>query len=347
MARSPRSTRSRVTMSDVARAAGVSRTTVSFVLNDGDRAGNVSEATKIRVREAAGQLGYRPDAVARALAAQSTDWYGLVTEIATSPFGSHLVQGAQNEAWRQQRFLLIASADGAEPKARLAFEQRAVEKLLEQRVGGVLYAATWHRAVSVPSLLRELPTVLLNCFDSEGELPGIVPDEVSGGRHATERLVRAGHERIAYINLDPTIPAGIGRLQGWREAHLAAGLEPHEDLIVDGDATADGGYEAARVLLDRSAPPTAIFCATDRMAMGAYDAIKERGLRIPHDIAVVGFDNQEVISAYLRPRLTTVALPFEEMGALGVRTLDAITSGQPTIALRQMVDCTLLERCSV
>ncbi|WP_298132294.1 LacI family DNA-binding transcriptional regulator [Micropruina sp.] len=347
MARSHHSTRSRVTMSDVARAAGVSRTTVSFVLNDGNHAGNVSEATKIRVREAAGELGYRPDALARALAAQSTDWYGLITEIVTSPFGSHLVQGAQNEAWRQHRFLLIASADGEETKARRAFEQRAAEKLLEQRVGGVLYAATWHRAVDVPDLLRELPTVLLNCFDAKGELPSIVPDEVSGGRHATECLIRAGHERIGYINLDPRIPAAVGRLRGWREAHLAAGLTPHEDLTVDGDGTADSGYEGARLLLDRSAPPTAIFCATDRMAMGAYDAIKERGLRIPHDIAVVGFDNQEVISGYLRPRLTTVALPFEEMGALGVRTLDAITSGQSTIAMQQMVDCPLLERCSV
>lgn len=347
MARSNLPARNRVTMSDVARAAGVSRTTVSFVLNDGEHAGNVSEATKIRVREAAGELGYRPDALARALAAQSTDWYGLVTEIVTSPFANHLIRGAQDEAWRQRRFLLIASAGDGEAKARLAFEERAVEKLLEQRVGGVLYAATWHREVTVPDLLRELPTVLVNCFDARGELPCIVPDEVSGGRHATECLIRAGHERIGYINLDPTIPAAIGRLQGWRDAHTAAGLTPHEDLIVDGDATADGGYQAARLLLDRSAPPTAIFCANDRMAMGAYDAIKERGLRIPHDIAVVGFDNQEVISGYLRPRLTTVALPFEEMGALGVRTLDAITSGQSTIAMRHMVDCPLLERCSV
>lgn len=346
MARSNRSTHTRVTMSDVARAAGVSRTTVSFVLNDGEHSGNVSAATKVRVREAAGQLGYRPDAVARALAAQSTDWYGLVTEIVTAPFAGHIIRGARDEAWRQHRFLLIAST-GGESDTRLAFEGQVAEKLLEQRVGGVLYAATWHRAVTVPDVLREVPTVMVNCFDALGELPCIVPDEVNGGRHATERLIRGGHERIAFINLDPTIPAGVGRLQGWREAHVASGLTPHDDLIADGDATADGGYQAAQKLLDRSEPPTAIFCATDRMAMGAYDAIKERGLRIPHDVAVVGFDNQEVISGYLRPRLTTVALPFEEMGVLGVRTLDAIRSGQSTIALRQMVDCPLLERCSV
>lgn len=334
-------------MSDVARAAGVSRTTVSFVLNDTENAGNVSEATKIRVRRAASELGYRPDARARALAAQSTDWYGFVTEIVTAPFATHIIRGAQEEAWRQRRFLLIAPAGEGDALDHQAFEQRAVEKLLEQRVGGVIYAATWHREVSVPDLLRELPTVLVNCFDERGELPCIIPDEVLGGRRATERLLRAGHERIGLINLDPTIPAAVGRLQGWREAHATAGLTPDPDLVVAGFATADGGYAAACDLLDRPDRPTAIFCANDRMAMGAYDAIKERGLRIPDDVAVVGFDNHEVIAAYLRPGLTTVALPFEEMGTLGVRALDAITAGQPTPAIRQVVDCPLFERCSV
>ncbi|MFT4217323.1 MAG: LacI family DNA-binding transcriptional regulator [Micropruina sp.] len=347
MARSNLSTRSRATMSDVARAAGVSRTTVSFVLNDAEQADNVSEATKARVRQAADQLGYRPDARARALAAQSTDWYGLLTEIVTAPFAAHIIRGAQDEAWRQRRFLLIAPAGEGDQQDREAFERASVEKLLEQRVGGVLYAATWHRAVAVPDLLRELPTVLVNCFDEKGELPCIIPDEVSGGRRATDRLIQAGHRRIGMINLDPAIPAAIGRLQGWRDAHAAAGLATDDDLVVDGYATADGGYAAAHVLLEQDQPPTAIFCANDRMAMGAYDAIKERGLRIPDDIAVVGFDNYEVIAAYLRPRLTTVALPFEEMGTLGVQTLDALTTGQPTPAMRQTVDCPLYERCSV
>ncbi len=347
MARPNLSTPSRATMSDVARAAGVSRTTVSFVLNGTEQADNVSDATKARVRRAADQLGYRPDARARALAAQSTDWYGLVTEIVTAPFAAHIIRGAQDEAWRQRRFLLIAPAGEGDRHDREAFERRAVEKLLEQRVGGVLYAATWHRAVAVPDLLRELPTVMVNCFDEKGELPCIIPDEVGGGRRATDRLIQAGHRRIGLINLDPAIPAAVGRLQGWRDAQEAAGLSSAEDLVVDGYATAEGGYAGARALLDLPQPPTAIFCANDRMAMGAYDAIKERGLRIPEDVAVVGFDNYEVIAAYLRPGLTTVALPFEEMGALGVRTLDALTTGQPTPALRQMVDCPLLERRSV
>jgi len=192
--------------------------------------------------------------------------------------------------------------------------------------------------------------VLINCFDAQGTLPSIVPDERGGGRRATERLLAAGHRRIGVINLDPDIPAAVGRLEGYREALEQAGIELDPELIVSGHATADGGYEAACELLDRNGKegrPTALFCLNDRMAMGAYDAIKERGLAIPQDIAVIGFDNQELIAAYLRPKLTTVALPFEEMGALGVQTLASLTAGQPITAHQQMVDCPLLERYSV
>jgi LacI family transcriptional regulator len=192
--------------------------------------------------------------------------------------------------------------------------------------------------------------VLINCYDADGKLPSIVPDERAGGRVAVERLLQAGHTRIGIINLDPVIPAAVGRLEGAREALAVAGLELDPELVVSGYATADGGYDAACQILDRYPEkdrPTALFCLNDRMAMGAYDAIKERGLTIPGDIAVIGFDNQELIAAYLRPKLTTVALPFQKMGALGVQTLAALTAGQPIIADQQLVDCPLLERSSV
>jgi LacI family transcriptional regulator len=229
-------------------------------------------------------------------------------------------------------------------------EDAAIEKLLEQRVEGLLYAATYHRGVHVPESANEVPTVLINCFDADGRLPSIVPDERAGGRVAVERLLQAGHRRIGVINLDPDIPAAVGRLAGAREALADAGLQLDPQLVVPGHATADGGYEAACEILDRYTEkdrPTALFCLNDRMAMGAYDAIKERGLTIPGDIAVIGFDNQELIAAYLRPKLTTVALPFEKMGALGVQTLAALTAGQPIIADQQLVGCPLLERSSV
>lgn len=339
-----------VTMNDVANYAGVSRTTVSFVLNNRSTA-NISEETRKRIIEAVQELGYRPNAGARALASQRSDWYGLVTEIVTAPFAVNVIKGAQDQAWLDRRFLLIAPSDQADAVGpNQGMEDAAIEKLLEQRVEGLLYAATFHRGVHVPESAHEVPTVLINCFDADGKLPSIVPDERAGGRVAVEHLLLAGHRRIGVINLDPNIPAAVGRLDGARDALEGAGLELDPELVVSGYATADGGYEAACEILDRypkDQRPTALFCLNDRMAMGAYDAIKERGLTIPGDIAVIGFDNQELIAAYLRPKLTTVALPFEKMGALGVRTLAALTAGQPIIADQQLVDCPLLERSSV
>lgn len=332
----------RVTMSDVARHAGVSRTTVSFVLNERADAG-IPEETRLRIRASIEELGYRPNAGARALAAKRSEWYGLITEIVTAPFAVDVIKGAQDRAWADGKFLLITAGDRDR-----AMEAAAFDKLLEQRAEGLLYATTWHRAVTLPPAAREVPVVLVNCFDADGALPSVVPDEVAGGHTATRRLLDAGHRRIGFINLDTGIPAAVGRRQGYEQALREAGLDIDDGLVVPGHATADGGYAAACELLDREdGRPTALFCGNDRMAMGAYDAIKERGLRIPDDIAVIGFDNQELIAAYLRPGLTTVALPFESMGATGVDMLGALTAGQSLDTTRMKVDCPLIERSSV
>ncbi|WP_179815997.1 LacI family DNA-binding transcriptional regulator [Allostreptomyces psammosilenae] len=328
-------------MSDVARHAGVSRTTVSFVLNDRADA-NISEETRRRIWASIESLGYRPNAGARALAAKRSDCYGLISEIATAPFAVDVIKGAQDRAWADRKFLLIAATEG-DP----AMEAAALDKLLQQRVEGVLYATTWHRPVTLPPAAREVPTVLVHCFDADGVMPSVVPDEVMGGYRATRRLLDAGHERIGLINLDPRIPAAVGRRAGYERALREAGVPVAEDLVLCGHATADGGYAAACELLDRAERPTALFCANDRMAMGAYDAIKERGLTIPEDVAVIGFDNQELISAYLRPGLTTVALPFEAMGIKGVDMLAALTAGQPLGTTPVTIDCPLIERSSV
>ncbi|MFD0330881.1 LacI family DNA-binding transcriptional regulator [Streptacidiphilus monticola] len=328
-------------MDHVARHAGVSRTTVSFVLNNRQGAA-ISAATRRRILDAVEELGYRPDAGARALAGRRTDWYGLITEIVTEPFAVDIIKGAQDRAWSERRFLLIASGRG-EPEQ----ESAALEKLLEQRVAGLLYATTWHRPVQVPPAARELPTVLVNCTDADGELPCVIPDEFAGGHRATRRLLDAGHERIGFLTLDPAIPASIGRRAGYEQALREAGIDPDPQLVVPGYGDARRGHAAAAALLARQDRPTALFCGNDRMAMGAYDAIKERGLRIPEDVAVVGFDDQELIAAFLRPALTTVALPFEAMGAAGVDLLAALTAGEAVPDAPVTVDCPLVERASV
>jgi len=328
-------------MADVARAAGVSRTSVSFVLNDRTDV-MIPDATRDRIHEAAAALGYRRNAAAQALAKQSTGWFGLVTEIVTAPFAVDVIRGAQERAWADERFLLIAPSDD-EPR----METRAIEKLLEQRVEGIIIAATWHRGIDVPDNARDVPCVLVNCFDKSGVLPSVVPDEVGGGRSAARVLLDAGHRRIGHITLRPGIPAQVGRLQGFRAELAEAGIALPDELVRHGDDNADSGYSAAHELLDLAEPPTAIFCGNDRMAMGAYDAVKERGLRISEDISIVGFDDQEILAAHMRPDLTTVALPFAEMGAAGVSMLTALTAGRPIDELHLEIDCPLHLRSSV
>jgi len=330
-----------VTMADVARHAGVSRTTVSFVLSDRPSA-NIPEGTRARILDAVVALGYRPNAGARALAAQRTRLIGLITDVVTTPFGAGIIRGAQDRARLQGQSLLIASING-DP----AVDEQAVEMMLEHRVEGLVCATGEHRSFNPPASLTGVPTVLVHCFDEERRLPAIVPDEVGGGYVATRRLTEAGHRRIGFINLDPQTVAARGRLQGYERALREAGIEPDGSLVRNGHATADGGYQQAVALLDSDNPPTAIFCGTDRMAMGAYDAVKERGLAIPRDVAVVGFDDQEVIAGYLRPGLTTVALPFEEMGARAVEMLGSQAPEQPTATGVVTVDCPLVERSSV
>lgn len=332
---------SSVTMGDVAAHVGLSRTTVSFVLS-GRPDASIPETTRARIWDAVRDLGYRPNAAAKSLASQRTHLIGLVTEIATAPYAGEIIKGAQERAWRNGKLLLIVSAEADD-----AMENAAIEMMLERQVEGILYATTWHREVELPASAREVPTVLVNCFDAPGAYPSFIPDEVEGGYVATRRLLSAGHRRVAFINLDPDIPAAIGRREGYERALTEAGMTVDDKLVVSGHATADGGYDRARELLALPDPPSGIFCGNDRMAMGAYDAAKELGLRIPQDVAFVGFDNQEIIAAYLRPGLTTVALPFKEMGARAVDLLTGHPVGEHLAPATFRIDCPLVERASV
>lgn len=330
-----------VTMADVAKAAGVSRTAVSFVLNQRTDV-NIPDATRERINVVARELGYRPNAAARTLASKKSAWFGLVTEIATSPFASGVIKGAQQAAWRDGRFLLIAPSDD-EP----GMESLAVEKLLEQQIGGLVIAASWHREITVPENAMSVPCVLVNCFDADQRFPSIVPDEVGGGYTATDILLKSGHTNIGHITLTPGIPAQTGREIGMKKALAEAGITQPASNIVAGDGTADSGFQGTRELLERPDPPTAIFCGNDRIAMGAYDAIKESGLRVGTDISIVGFDDQEILAPHLRPRLTTIALPFEEMGTAGVSLLNQMAEGAPIDNRQITIGCPPRIRSSV
>lgn len=330
------------TIGDVARLAGVSPTTVSFVLNDVAGSG-ISEATTSRVRASARELRYRPNATARLLRTDRSHTIGFVTdEIASSPFAGDIIKGAQEAAWEAGKLLTIVNTG-----ENRGIEESAVAMMLERRVEGIIYAAMYHRAVRPPADLREVPTVLLNCFAEDGSWPSVVPDEISGGRTATEALLGKGHERVGFINLRPRLPAAAGRLQGYKQALEARGLPFDDSLVWNGEGTARSGYRLAAELMRAPDPPTAIFCGNDQTAMGAYEALKKRGLRIPEDVAVVGFDNQELIAAQLRPALSTVALPHHEMGRWAVEYLIDRAAHGETALTRHTIACPYVGRESV
>lgn len=326
-----------VTLREVAEAAGVSTATVSLVVNKKKDA-RIAEETRQRVKDAIRALGYRPNAMAKTLVSGTSKFIGLVADgVATTPFAGQIIHGAQDEAWKHGYALLIANTEG-----NSELERDAISMMLEYKVRGILYSTWFHRQTDVPAPLREADFVLVNCFSGEQGARAVVPDEVQGGRSATEILLAHGHRRIAFINATIPAPAKDGRLQGYREALENAGIPFDPDLVMEAYPDQEGGYLATAGLLKRGA--SAVYCYNDRMAMGLYDGLREQGLSIPDDMAVVGFDNQEVIAAHLRPPLSTVALPHYELGAAGVRMLlgiDAAAEGPARI------HCPPVERASV
>lgn len=304
----------KVTIQDIARFAGVGVGTVSRVLNGHP---NVSSETEAKVRKAIEALGYRPVVAAQTLRTRRSNVIGFITdEIATSPHAGQIIRGAQEAAWKGGKILLLVNTQW-DPE----LEQAAVETMIDRQVDGLIYATMYHRPVTPAEIMRQIPSVLLDCFTEDASLPSVVPDEFNGGYEATKLLIERGHQRIGFINNTDPIPAQRLRMKGYRAALESYGLPFDEALVVERKSEPKGGYDGMMVLLDLPDPPSAVFCFNDRMAMGAYDAIRQRGFRIPQDIAVIGFDNQELIAANLYPGLTTMQLPHYEMGIWAVEYL--------------------------
>ncbi|MFJ4027339.1 LacI family DNA-binding transcriptional regulator [Paenarthrobacter sp. NPDC089989] len=327
-----------VTLREVAEAAGVSTATVSLVINKKKNA-RIADETRQRVKDAIQHLGYRPNAMAKTLVSGTSKFIGLVADgVATTPFAGQIIHGAQDEAWKHGYALLIANTEGNQN-----LENDAINMMLEYKVRGILYSTWFHRTTDIPETLREADFVLVNCFSPETSARAVVPNEAQGGQSATDILIRGGHRRIAFINATTPAPARDGRLEGYRKALEAAGIAFDPALVLEAFPDQEGGYGATKELLKHDI--TAVYCYNDRMAMGLYDGLRENGLSIPDDIAVVGFDNQEVIAAHLRPPLSTVSLPHYELGAAGVRLLLGLDQAPTDSALK--IECPAVERASV
>lgn len=333
-----RTTGVRPTMHDVARLAGVSQTTVSFVLNGRDDSG-ISDDTKARIHDAVRKLGYRPNAMAQALRSGTSKLIGLITdEIAITPYAVEIIKGIQDTAREAGKLVVVLNA-GDSPQDL----EEAAGVLVEHQVDGVILATMYHREIDVPHVLRDVPVVLANCFSSS-EVPSVVPDEHQGAFDATAHLIAHGHTQIAFLNNADDVPATRMRLNGYQAALIAHGLPVNDRLVVQGASDQDGGYAAAQTLFQNGdLHATALFCFNDRMAMGAYAALDEQGYRVPQHVSVVGFDNQATFAAHLRPGLSTMQLPHYEIGRWSATRL---LSGnmQPE---RARLNCPLIDRYSV
>ncbi len=334
------------TLKDVAEAAGVSSATASLVLN-GRADGRVSADLVVRVEEASARLNYRPNLVARSLRTQESKTIGIISnDVATTPFAGAMLSGAQEVAWRNGWLLLLVNSNGD-----AAMEKAAVRSLIQRNVDGFIYAAMFHQEIETPDYLNEQKIILLDCVDSAKKFDSVVPNEYQGATDAVQYLVDQGHTQIAHISTSENVIASRKRLKAFKDVLKANNLDFNPDYVVKvADSNSIDGYAGTQKLLALKELPTAIFCYTDRIAMGAYEAITEAGLSVPKDISVVGFDNQLNIADALRPPLTTVQLPHFEMGAWAVtRLLEAIDpeNSEPLKQMGQVIACPLVVRDSV
>lgn len=316
----------KATSQDVANHAGVSRSAVSFVLN-GRADGNIAKDKQLRILAAAKELNYTPNAVARSLQSQSTHTIGVVTDvIAGGPFAGKLLQGASNAAFNAGYLLLVIDTQSDEIR-----EDSAFTTLLNRQVDALMFAAESLREHQPHPAMKSVPALLANSFDPAGTQRSIIPDEVFGGRAAAQILLDAGHTNIAYLSGGRELVATGRRTEGVNAAIKSAGLPPLPAVetgweISDGYAAAmrlftDDGVSPAQRVGSAGTRPTGVVCANDRVAMGVILACGKLGLRVPEDVSIVGYDDDEPLAKTAVPGLTTVSLPHREMGEMAVKLL--------------------------
>ena len=303
------------TLEEVAKLAGVSRSTVSRVVNDHP---NVRPEVREQVWQVIHQVGYQPHAAARSLVTNRTQIIGMiipeaVTTLFTDPFFSLLLRGA-TDACNSHQYQLMLSLFTAN-----ADQQEIYQRILHSGyLDGTIVASASLDDPLISDLLRDrIP------FVSVGRHPNkpvhyVDADNVNGARMAVEHLIRLGHRRIATITGPLHMIAGQDRLSGYRQALEARGIPVEEELIVEGDFTEASGTVGMQRLLPVS--PTAVFVASDMMAIGALKALRQAGWQVPQDIALVSFDDIPIASA-IEPALTTVRQPIERMGSMAVEVL--------------------------
>lgn len=319
----------RITSQDVAKRAGVSRTTVSLVLNSKYQNSQISDKTVQKVLRAAHELGYVPNAAAQALARKKTEVIGLILsrgsqQINSDVYLNQVVNGLINVSHDNRFRVLLDVVDEDE-------DEDAVQRIIHGRqVDGIIFFGPRSNDAMLSSLAKvKFPTVLM------GDLPGsdfysVDVDNFNAAYQAVEHLIQLGHQRIGCItNATPVYTAAMERLNGYKTALINHKIHVDDQLIRFGDFDPQSGYRAMNGLLSVKPKPTAVFVASDVVAFGAISAINDAGLSIPKDMALVGFDDVP-LSAFISPRLTTVHLPIYELAhSAGLMCIQLINGETP------------------
>lgn len=304
---------SKVTIVDVAQKAGVSLGTVSRVINNDV---HVAPGTRERVLAVTRELGYVANRQARGLKGSKTNVIGmLVPDLGTGYIGE-IIHGIDAELALSQLDLMLFTTHRTAIK-----EASYVANMVQGMVDGLLLVLPRNPVDYMGTLTRRnFPFVLIDHQGTGAPCPAVGAANWQGGYNATEYLIKLGHKRIGFITGSMDLGAAKERLDGYRSALHVHHIPDHASLIYEGAFFQADGYSGARVLLDLDFPPTAIFASNDVMAMGAMDAVRSRGLRVPEDISIIGFDDIPQ-AASVRPSLTTVRQPLEEMGRLATQML--------------------------
>jgi LacI family transcriptional regulator len=302
-----------VTIVDVARHAGVSITTVSHALSGNRR---VAEATRERVQHSIRELGYRPNAIARSLRTERSHMVSLIIPDITNPYYPTLARGLQDAVHAGGYQSFVCNTDGRRDE-----ERSFLNDALQRRVDGIAFAAFATTARMLTPVLRaDIPVVSFGTTIRHAKVDQVSSDDVGGARDATAYLIEKGYGSIAMVGGPPGSSPGDHRLAGYRAALDAAGIRFDRRSVAIGDFTRAGGATAMAELLSRRERPRAVFCANDLMAIGAMDAIRRAGLRVPRDVAVMGYDDIEA-AALVTPELSTVVNPAYDMGRAAGRLL--------------------------
>ena len=329
--------KSSVTILDVARLAGVSPASVSKVLND--RPG-VSKKTRSAVLDAIEKLNYQTNHIARSLRMNRSFSVGVITDDIEGVFTTTLVRGIEDSVREWGINVFLCNSYG-----KVELERDNIEALLAKQVDGLIlmngFKVTGRGLPAAPT--GHIPVVDLYQYSDSPTIPAVIPDDVQGARLAVEHLTSLGHRRIGVVGGPLNYEAVNKRLEGYRQVLDEQGIAFDPHLVLFGEWTQAEGYRLTRQLLELPEPPTAIFTMSDLTAIGVAHAIVEKGLRIPVDISLTGFDNR-FFSRNQLPPLTTVELPLYEMGKKAGELLHASIAGEAPPPQRHVIPCRLVLR---